>query len=131
VRLLLDTHIWIWSLLDPDRLGRRVARELVADGAELWLSPISAWEAAMLAERGRLVVPGDPATWVNLALQTAPVREAPFTFDVAVESRRVRLPHPDPADRFLVASARVHDLRLVTADDQLLKAKACDVLANR
>jgi PIN domain nuclease of toxin-antitoxin system len=59
------------------------------------------------------------------------MREAPVTYQVAQETARVQLPHRDPADRFLVATARVFDLTLVTADEHLLKARQVPVLANR
>ena len=131
MKLLLDTHIWLWSLLEPGRLGKRVAREIISRDNELWLSPISVWEATLLAERRRIAVRGDRAEWIDRLLGAAPVREAALTFDVAVQSRTIKLPHPDPADRFLVASANVHGLTLVTADARLLKAKACQTLANR
>ena len=131
MKLLLDTHIWLWSVLEPAHLSRRVARALASEANELWLSPISVWEATLLAERGRIsVAKDDAASWVQRALRAAPLREAPLTFDVAVESRRVPLPHADPADRFLVASAIVHGLTLVTADKRLLRGKACAMLAN-
>lgn len=131
MNLLLDTHIWLWSLLDPERLGPRAARALASAANTLWLSPISAWEAVLLAERGRVAVDDDGAlAWVERALRAVPLREAPLTFDVALESRRVMLPHPDPADRFLAASARVHGLTLVTADERLLRAKVCPTLPN-
>lgn len=130
MKLLLDTHIWLWSVLDPERLGRRAARELASSANELWLSPISVWEATLLAERGRIVVEDSAASWVERALRAAPLREAPLTFDVAIESRRVALPHADPADRFLAASALVHGLTLLTADERLLRAKVCPTLPN-
>ena len=60
MKLLLDTHIWLWSLLEPERLGSQVRLALEKNGNELWLSPISVWEALMLVERGRLVVEADP-----------------------------------------------------------------------
>jgi PIN domain nuclease of toxin-antitoxin system len=59
------------------------------------------------------------------------MREAQITYQVAQETARVQLPHRDPADCFLVATARVFDLTLVTADEQLLKSRQVAVLANR
>lgn len=130
MKLLLDTHIWLWSLLVPDRLGPRVARELTAARNELWLSPISAWEALLLAERGRVRVAGDPVRWVESMVRATPRREAPITHEVAVQSRTVALPHDDPADRFLAATAKVYELTLVTADDRLLHSREFAVLPN-
>ena len=131
MRLLLDTHIWVWSQLAPHRLTRKVRRALEDSGAELWLSPISVWELLLLIERRRVAVTGDPGLWVQDALRAGPFREAPLTHAVALESRRVTLPHRDPADRFLAATARVHDVALVTADARLIAAKPCKLLANR
>lgn len=130
MRLLLDTHIWLWSLLEPERLGRRVAPALDDPDNEIWLSPISTWEALMLIHRGRLEVTGDPVSWIDEALKAAPLREAPLTHPVAIESRRLRFKDRDPADRFLLATARVYELTLVTADRRLVRSKDCAVLAN-
>ncbi len=131
MKLLLDTHIWIWSLFAPDRLTGTVTGHLESPANELWLSPISVWETLLLVERGRLKVRGQPAAVVNDMLKTGPFREAPVTHAVAMHSRRVQLPHDDPADRFLAATAVVYDLTLVTADDRMLNASGLSVLANR
>ncbi len=69
MNLLLDTHIWLWSLLMPERLSRRVVRELESPKNELWLSPISVWEAAILAERRRVELDDEPRAWIGRALQ--------------------------------------------------------------
>ena len=131
MRLLLDTHIWIWSLLEPARLSRRVRAELESPENELWLSPVSVWELLILIEKGRVVVDKDPVAWVAEVSRAVSLREASLTHDVAVESRVVDLPHQDPADRFLAATARVYDLTLVTADDRLLGSRRIATLANR
>jgi PIN domain nuclease of toxin-antitoxin system len=131
VKLLLDTHIWLWALLEPERLSAPVRDALQSPENELWLSPISVWEAILLAERGRLVVTSDVQLWVRGLLAALPRREAPLTFEVALMSRRLELAHEDPADRFIAASACVHDLTLVTADARLLDAVGYAVLANR
>lgn len=85
----------------------------------------------MLAERGRLKLDGEPRQWVTEALARTPAQEAVLTFEVAVRSREVLLAHPDPGDRFLVATALVYGLTFVTADDALIGAKLCPILANR
>ncbi len=131
MKLLLDTHIWLWSLLTPERLGRETARALEADDTQLWLSPISVWEALMLMERGRVEVDVAPADWVAEALVAVPMTEAPLTHAVALESRRLRLRHTDPADRFLAATALVYGLTLVTADRRLTRVRDVAVLPNR
>ena len=131
LKLLLDTHIWLWSLAEPAKLSRRVRAAVTRAENELWVSPISAWELLVLAERGRVKLDSAPRTWVHEALSHTPAQEAVLTFEVAVRSREIMLAHPDPADRFLVATALVYGLTLVTADDTLIEAKPCPVLANR
>lgn len=129
LRLLLDTHVWLWSRLAPSRLGERIARELEDAANDLWLSPISVWETLLLAERGRLELAGDPAAWVRRALESVPVREAPLTRGVALASRALALPQQDPADRFIAATAAVYHLTLVTADESLRASDEYEWLA--
>ena len=101
MRLLLDTHIWLWSIREPHRVGKRITRELNDPQNERWLSPISTWEALVLNAKGRIRLP------LNLSL-----------------------PHKDPADRFLIATAQVMQLTLVTADRELLGLGEISTLAN-
>ena len=129
MKLLLDTHIWLWSLQDPGKLGKRVLNELRNPANELWLSPISTWEALTLNAKGRIQLPTDLRRWVTEA--TARLREAPLTHEIALAAQQLALPHKDPADRFLVASAQVLDLTLITADTTLLGLGDVATLANR
>jgi PIN domain nuclease of toxin-antitoxin system len=131
MKLLLDTHIWVWSALDRARLSARLTATLENPRNELWLSPISLWEVLTLCQKNKLTLHPNPQAWISKALDVAPMREAPITYQVAQETARVQLPQRDPADRFLVATARVFGLTLVTADQQLLKARQSPVLANR
>jgi PIN domain nuclease of toxin-antitoxin system len=131
MRLLLDTHIWVWSVLDRERLSARLTAALDSPKNELWLSPISLWEVLTLCQKNKLTLHPNPLAWIANALDAVPMREAPVTYQVAQETGRVQLPHRNPADRFLVATARVFDLTLVTADQQLIKARQSPVLSNR
>ena len=130
MKLLLDTHIWLWALLDPQRLSPAVRAALVSRENELWLSPISVWEALLLAERGRVRVDTAPTEWVEQMVRALPRREAALTHDIAVASRRLTLSHDDPADRFLAATAQVLGLTLVTADARLIASTEYAVMAN-
>ncbi len=131
MKLLLDTHIWLWSLLDPGRLSRSVARELRNPANELWLSPISIWEALLLSQKGRLSSDQGGPQWIADAMSKVPMKEAPLTTQVALATASIKLAHRDPADRFLVATAKVFNLTLVTADQTLLQARQVSMLANR
>ena len=127
--LLLDTHVWLWTLLDPDRISSRTRALLGAPDAALHLSPISVWETLRLAEGGRLALQPDATQWLQAALSISPVAETPLTFDIAVASRSITLPHRDPADRFIAATASVCGLQLVTADARLLACPEIEALA--
>ena len=131
MKLLLDTHIWIWSLVDPKKLHRRVAQALRAPEAEIWLSPISLWELHVLVDRQRIQVSGDDAqAWIDSALSEAPMKEAPLTHAIVRSLAGVETPHRDPADRFLAATAATLDLKLATADERLLQGTGYQVLSN-
>ena len=130
MKLLLDTHIWVWSVADESRLTDTVRRTLDDPAHERWISAISIWEVLILAERGRLILEPDARSWVRQALADAPLREAPVTIDVALASRGVRLRNQDPADRFIAASAMVFGMTLVTADGDLCDCSDIDVLPN-
>jgi len=131
LNLLLDTHIWIWSVDDPSRLTERVAFELLNPDNELWLSPVSTWEAILLVEKKRIQLLPDAEQWMSQSLRILRLREACMTHAVAVEAARVVLPHRDPGDRLLAATAIVYGLTLVTADQRLLGCHGLPLLPNR
>jgi PIN domain nuclease of toxin-antitoxin system len=128
LRLLLDTHVWIWALLRPEELNAGAALQLEDPENELWLSPVSVWETLLLAERDRIELDAPPERWVDDALRDFPLRDATLTRAVAMASRAIDLPHEDPADRFIAASAIVHDLVLVTRDERMLSSTRCQLL---
>ena len=119
-RYLLDTHILLWCLLDPSSLTEGVANELNNAVNELWLSPITTWEILILSEKGRIQLDAPPIDWMNDVLSTLPFFEATLNHEIAMQSRKIILPHQDPADRFIAASAVVYGLTLVTADPNLI-----------
>ena len=131
MKLLLDTHIFVWSILEPRRCSRRITRALSNASNEIWVSPISTWEIITLCRKGRLKLEGGPAVFFSEALGQASIHEAPFTNEIALAADDIVLPHSDPADRLLAATARVHGLTLVTADENLIRGKGFEVLANQ
>ena len=128
MNLLLDTHIWIWAKSEPARIGKHAAQELSNANNQLWLSPVSVWEALALMQKGRIRMK-DPLQWVERAAEQ--MREAPLTREIVRTSFTLQLPHADPADRFLAATAKVLNLTLVTADRRLLGLGDIASLANR
>lgn len=121
--IVLDTHALVWWVAGEKALSKK-ARSLIAreskDG-EIIVSSISAWEIAMLVERGRLVLSMEVESWIGTVARIDAVRFLPVDLDVALKS--ARLPgefHKDPADRMIVATARKLAASLVTADDKIL-----------
>jgi PIN domain nuclease of toxin-antitoxin system len=120
MKILLDTHIWIWYLFDNPQLSQNL-RTAIADPAnEIWLSPITIWEILLLGQKGKLSLPPDPVTWVENALDALETREAVLNHAIAILSRELTCPHEDPADRFLAATAIHYNLQLATVDHKLV-----------
>jgi len=131
MNLLLDTHIWIWSYLEPSKISSGVTKELTHPGNDRFLSAVSVWEAIMLLERKRVQVNKDFGEWFLESKEELSLNEVPVSWEVAHELRFTMLGHRDPADRFLVATAKAYDLTLVTADERLMNIPGLNVLANR
>jgi PIN domain nuclease of toxin-antitoxin system len=122
VKYLLDTQAWLWSVLDYPRLSRRARAALhaVPEHERVGIAAISLKEAAWHLARGRILVEGrfEPwRLWLRTAASSPHVEVLPLTVDVAIESEQLGDSFPlDPADRLIAATARVHDLTLITAD---------------
>jgi len=119
MKLLLDTHIWLWYLLADNRLSGELKLLIANPTNELWLSPISIWETVILAEKRRISLQPNTSEWINLSLQKLETREAVLNHEIAILSREIALPHQDPADRFIAATAIFYDLTLATVDGNL------------
>jgi PIN domain nuclease of toxin-antitoxin system len=118
-------------MLEPQRLTRRVEKALADAANELWLSPVSVAELTVLLRKGRLTLPHDIQAWVTKTIQDLQLIEAPLTIEVALAISSISFPHGDPADHFLSATAKVFNLTLVTADQNLINLPGIRVLANR
>lgn len=131
MRLLIDTHIFLWSVLEPERLSRKVAKALQDAENETWFSPISTWEIVVLWKKRRISLVPDAHSWLSETFSRVSFQEAPVTHEVAMATHSISLAHRDPADHLLAATARVFDLTLVTSDANLIAGKGYSVLANR
>jgi PIN domain nuclease of toxin-antitoxin system len=122
--LLLDTHIWVWYVEnEPKRFSRRIEPlvEAAVQRGDLLISAVSVWEIAMLEAVRRIELSQDVRTWVGRALAFPGVRLKGLSPSIAIES--TRLPgtlHRDPADRLLIATARLTGAALVTCDERIL-----------
>jgi len=115
VRLLLDTHAFLWWLADDAKLGPK-ARAAIADGRSVvFVSAASVWEIAVKRRAGKLDAPGDVAEWIERC------DFAPLSIDVEHAVAAAELPphHRDPFDRMLVAQAQLEELTLVARDDAI------------
>lgn len=121
--LLLDTHVWLWyaegvaGYLSPATLA---AIEQARIEYRLHVSAISVWEIGMLCAKERITLSAPVSEWVRRAISKPGLHLQPLDAEIALESTQLPgNPHGDPADRFLMAAARIHDLCLVTADRKI------------
>ena len=121
MRALLDTHVWVWTQEQPERLGPRTRRLLVSGEHENSVCPISTLEISRLVAAGDIRLAMPLADWIVQSMAGLSAQTVPVSHEVAIEA--YTLPgtfHRDPADRLLVAAARRNGLTLVTADDRIL-----------
>jgi PIN domain nuclease of toxin-antitoxin system len=121
--IVLDTHVLLWWVNGSDLLSsaaEKVIRKTLKQGGEIIVSTISAWEISMLIDKGRLVLGMDVESWFDEVTQIDGVRFIPVDNEIAIKS--TVLPgefHKDPADRMIVATARMLAVALVTADQKI------------
>lgn len=120
MRALLDTHVWLWMLAAPERLGS--VRPLVEDArSELLLSAASVWEIAIKAAAERLVLPEPAERFVPDRMRRTGVVPVPIEAAHALTAAALPPLHRDPFDRLLIAQARALGVPLVTADAQVMR----------
>jgi len=121
--ILLDTHVLIWWRLDSGRLGRsriRRLQDLESRQKPVAISAITLWEIAMLAARGRIEISEPADDWIEEIERHPLIEVLPLTARIAAESVRLGPDfHNDPADQIIVATARIHGLPLMTADERI------------
>ena len=130
-RLLLDTHVAVRWLIDPKKLTREqfhALKEVIRRAEPVTLSAISLLEMAILSKQGKLKLKTSLDKLFE-DLQANPLlRILPLTYEVAMEVASIGSALKDPADRAIVATARVHRLRLVTSDQRIIESKLASVL---
>jgi PIN domain nuclease of toxin-antitoxin system len=120
MRLLLDTHVFLWLLAEPERLGDHMST-LEDAGNQLLLSAASSWEIAIKAQVGRLELPDDPKRYVPDRMRAIGADPLPVQHSHALAVAGLPPLHRDPFDRLLVAQAQELQLRIVTADEQITR----------
>lgn len=121
--ILLDTHIWIWLNQGASTLATSTIQwiDAIANEGAVYISAISVWEIATLVAKKKIILTTSVSDWVKRALELPGVQLLPLSPEIAIES--TLLPegfHADPADRIIVASARLHDLTLLTRDQKII-----------
>lgn len=116
MKLLVDTHAFLWFVAGDARLSRRARRALESDGATLLLSVVSVWEMAIKAGLGRLTLPATAAEYIGGKLQ-AGLQLLPFDWSHAAAVETLPRHHRDPFDRALVAQAQAERLSIVSGDN--------------
>jgi PIN domain nuclease of toxin-antitoxin system len=117
VRLLLDTHVVLWALEEPERIGDDTLARMSDLGSELLVSSATIWEVFIKQTTGKLVLPDEFVPSVT----ASGMKPLPVTFEHALAVRDLPLHHRDPFDRMLVAQAGVEGLVLVTNDRKLAR----------
>ena len=121
MKLLLDTHVWIWSQEDADRIGPQTKRLLLGTEHENHVCAISTLELARLVAAGTISVSIALREWVERAIRAIQARTVEVSHEISIEAYALPGPfHKDPADRLLVATARCNDLTMLTADERIL-----------
>ena|ERR1051325_5091472 len=120
--IVLDTHVWVWWIHGASELTDQ-QKQLIQEneGLGLGVSVISCWEVAKLVEYSRLILPCPISDWFEQALAYPGIQLLNLTPQIAIES--TQLPggfHRDPADQIIVATARIYDCELLTADNKIL-----------
>ena len=124
LNILLDTHVWVWAAEAPEHLGPNMRKVLADPKNNRAVCCISTLEIARLVAGGEIILKLSLADWVEQTLIDLRAESIPVTHEIAVEAYRLPEPfHKDPADRQIVACARLNGLRLATADDRLLEWK--------
>ena len=120
MRLLLDTHVWLWWNTQPDRLSTTAHRQIADARNEVFLSAASVWEISIKQKLGKLPLTESVSSYVSRRLTADNIRPLSVSVEHAAAVETLELRHRDPFDRLLIVQARQEGLRLLTADDQVL-----------
>jgi PIN domain nuclease of toxin-antitoxin system len=120
MRILLDTHVWLWWNSEPHKLSQRVLSAIADSSNEVFLSEASVWEMAIKNRIGKLPLPEPVNMYVRTRTQQDSIWELPILHSHAAATETLPMLHNDPFDRLLIAQSWIEDLLLLTADDKVL-----------
>ena len=123
MRVLLDTHTFLWWISNDTRLSSR-ACEIISNGNnELLLSAASGWEIAIKVRLGRLQLPYEPERFIPEQLVINAIQSLPIKISHALHTYSLPIYHRDPFDRIIIAQAQLEGLPILTSDSQIAKYK--------
>jgi PIN domain nuclease of toxin-antitoxin system len=121
LKILLDTHCWLWMLVAPEKFSDSTLALLETSEHDLFLSAASSWEIAIKYAAGKLLLPQPPFEYVPDRMLESGVTGLPVEHRHALTVARLPLHHRDPFDRILIAQAMVESLPILTADSQFTR----------
>ena len=121
MKVLLDTHTFLWWITDDNRLSSS-AREIITNGDnELFLSAVTGWEIAIKAQLGRIKLPKEPHSFIAEQLSLNSIQSLPVHMSHALHIYSLPNHHRDPFDRMIIAQAQLEDFPILTMDSQIAK----------
>jgi PIN domain nuclease of toxin-antitoxin system len=114
-QLILDTCALVWLVSGHDRLSKE-ARTQIEAAQLVYVCPISAWEISLKVARGTLELPLPPLEWFNRSLDAHHLTLTDLSAELLMHANRLPWHHHDPADRFIIATAQMENLTVVTSD---------------
>ena len=115
MRLLLDTHVFLWYIAGDDRVGSKT-RSLIENSDVVYLSVASVWEVTIKHQLGKLPLPEPPHPWLSIQREQHGIESLPIYESAMAQLSTLPLHHRDPFDRILICQAIQHDLQMVTVD---------------
>jgi PIN domain nuclease of toxin-antitoxin system len=119
----MDTHVWFWSLSEPEKLSRSALGKIKREKPDQrGIASISLWEFAMMISHKRIELKTTAEKWLEYAVHKSGLKVFELTYPVSLDA--CELPggfHRDPADRIIVATARINGITLVTKDQKILR----------
>jgi PIN domain nuclease of toxin-antitoxin system len=120
VRMLLDTHTFLWAISDDPRLSRRAAQIFIGP-SDLWLSVVSVWEILIKVNKGQIPIPDPAGPYLMKKLAENRIDLLPITLDHVLKIEAIPMHHRDPFDRMLIAQSMDEDWPIITSDPMFKK----------